>query len=248
MKIMVVQRYIRTVRLLPAALLLLAVAACNDVPLDTLTFRSDTLSQPVFVGTIPNDTVAITATSTLPDITWRSISLLFEHVDPLNPGRTRRSTIGLLADEGSTVELNTITGGPMAGEYLTVELTCTLPRRVRDSSVATGSDMRTYLQQFAIVIPSFRLPATTPWDIELKSPPYEGERPGASITLARPLNGQDVFKTGRADESHGRFVVYRVDRLNRVMLAHVELAFKLSPSGPSPRRDLDLAMEMTLSY
>lgn len=230
---------------IPAALLL-ALYGCNDVPLDTATFRSDTLSEPVFVGTEPTDTLPASFTATRPEITWRTMSLGYQREDPSNPGRPRRETISCSATEESIVELTNVITGPGQGEYLTLELTCVVPRRVRDSSVASGSDMRTYLKQFEIVIPRVRVPAGSgSWDVDLESAPYETEDPGASVLLARAINGRYHFSTGDPG-SKGEFRVKSIDRRRRVIFAHVELEFKLTQSGPG--RVLPLDMEMALSY
>jgi hypothetical protein len=238
------RRFIRTIS---AALLLLTLYGCNDVPLDTATFRSDTLAEPVFVGTVGGDTIRPSFTAALPEINWRTLSLTYLREDPLNPGRARRDTALCSADEQSVVELTTVSGGPFPGEYLTIDLRIDMPRRVRDSSVAAGSNMRTYLKELRIMVPPVRVSGNPfPWEFRLNSPPDESDKPGASITLARPINGSDMFKTGRGD-SHGELKIMRVDRRNRVMFVHVELEFKLISSGPGSKM-LPLDLDLALSY
>lgn len=234
-------------RLLPAALLLLVVSGCNDVPIDTATFRSDTLTEPVFTGNKPGDTIVPTYSSVLPVINWRTLTLVYDREDRNSPGGSRKEALIVATSPETRVELKAAPGG--IGESLMIDLTCVLPRRVRDSSVSPGSDLRTNLKQFDIVIPEIRVPGNPDgWKIPLENPPYESERPGASITLARPINGSYVFTTSQDKDSHGEFIVSKIDRRRRIIHAHVELRFRLKQGGPGSSRDLPLEMDLTLSY
>lgn len=229
--------------ILPLALLLMA-GACTDVPLDTATYFSDTLSVPLIDR---NDTIPARFESTLPVIPWKTIEFAYlSKTDAGDPRRQRMDTVRFVATEAKA-EVNLVQDGNRQAEIASIDLHCRLPRRVRDLSIAEETGEPTRMAQLEISIPKVEIiPATSNSErVRIQSKPGNpGLKPSASITIEFRDDPPKTVQTG--EQGDGYFQIKHIDRRRRIMYATASLRFEIIALG-KPQR-IPLFLEMAISY
>lgn len=244
---MILRRLISTLAAILPLALLLTVGACDDVPIDAATYFSDTLSEPLIVGT---DTLVPDFNSTRSGISWRLV--WFEYLrklEPNDPRRQRKDTIEFIATD-ATAELDTIPNGNRSIEVVRVSLLCRFPRRVRESSVADDTGEPTNLGQLEIEIPKIEIVRgkdfSEPLDLEGRPGNNEGKAWAKLGTTMRGVDYPISTSPQNQPRSEGQFTVKGIDRRHRLIFASATFNFKIEKYDKVQR--IPLSLDMTLSY